>query len=1350
MKQDVSKEKAKIRLSFGLGRTLSIIFLMFALIPMVLVIAIGYPNARNSLKKKTEIALKTTAILKTREINAYFEGMLADLKHQAETDSNTRLLEELANAYKTSGKPLEAFVKSYGWTAIVDEFASDIKKFRRAYNYHDIFLISKNGDILFAVAGEYDLGTNLFTGKYSSSKFAKTVKKSLESGKLVFSDYERYEPSKNRIFGFLTYPVMNRDGDIVGTMAFQFPINPINRIMQTKTGLGQTAETYLVGADLRLRSESVLNRKKNLIKEKILTDQTKLIKQQLNKNISIKEVKHAAFVYRGAHGRPVLGVHHYFKIQDVYFSVVVEIDEKEAFAETTTLRSTLVTVVSLTVLMVLIITLMLARRLIQPLLLLSSGAKRVKQGDFTQPVKINTKNEIGTLAVSFNTMMESLKNTKDENILQDWFKTGRMKLTTDTTGIFDIPEISRIIITFLARYLNADIGAIYIVKDTQRLRLTGSYAFSTRKHLSNEFDFGQGLVGQAALEKQRIILTNVPEDYITVQSGLGGTRPHCIIVEPFIHDNEVFGVIELGYIKPLSEKTLKFLDLACEQIAISVKGILAHIQVQNLLEKSQVQTEELEVQQEELRQTNETLEKQTKSLKISETELQTQQEELRQTNDALTTQSSELEEQTAKLEVQKNEIQKQNILIEQTKRTIEKKADDLEAAGRYKSEFLSNMSHELRTPLNSILLLSKHLADNRDGNLTEKQVECADTVHTSGNELLNLINDVLDLTKIEAGHMVLKPEDTLLKDITRAMERNFKPVAEEKGIEFHTVISETLPPIIRTDVQHLSQILKNLLSNAFKFTDKGSVTLEVCRPGTVKNASTTDKTIAFMVKDTGHGIPEDKQDIVFQAFKQADGSISRNYGGTGLGLSISREYANLLGGDLKLSSSEGEGSVFTLCIPEIMADKSTEPEQNEFDTNKPKPQHSQLSPGSQDEYIPDDRKTITPESRSILIIEDDPKFAKILRDVAREKGFKTLVAESGEIGLYMTGYYSPDGIILDMGLPGIDGQGVILRLKTNLLTRHIPVHVISASDQTLEPMRMGAMGYFTKPVTMENLDHAFARIERVLSKKIKDVLVVEEEKATQQLITNILRDDMLKVTIASTGQEARVLIKEKDFDCIVFDLDLPDMPGMELLIELRQKEDLHSPVIIYSAKDLSFDERAMLDNFSERIVIKGTKSREKLLDETTLFLHRVEADLPEEKRAILRIIHDREAILENKKILIVDDDMRNVFALMNILEEKGIKIIVANNGKESLAKLKENPDTDLVLMDIMMPVMDGYTAMKEIRKMATKISKTPIIALTAKAMKGDRKKCIKSGASDYLSKPVDADKLLSMLRVWLY
>ena len=794
-------------------------------------------------------------------------------------------------------------------------------------------------------------------------------------------------------------------------------------------------------------------------------------------------------------------------------------------------------------------------------------------------------------------------------------------------------------------------------------------------------------------------------------------------------------------------------------------------QTQQLLERTQTQAGELEVQQEELRQTNEELEEQARALKESEASLQEQQEEVRQSNEELRQSNEELEEQAHVLEEQKIDMKKKNVELEKAQSLVEEKAKDLEVTSKYKSEFLANMSHELRTPLNSIMLLSKLLSDNKDENLTEKQEDFARTINSSGLDLLSLINEVLDLSKVEAGRMEINVEDVRLNDIVGSMERGFKAVAQDKGLELNIEIAEELPAHIRTDRQRVEQIVKNLLSNAFKFTTQGGgVTFKIARPDERINLSKSglepDSAISFAVTDSGIGISKDKQKLIFEAFHQGDGGTSRIFGGTGLGLSISRELAKLLGGELQLESEEGKGSTFTLYLPEIpeTGGRKLETGNLKLETRDAQPatrnsqpetrKESQVSsvkvPVSSEEFIHDDRKEITPEDKSILIIEDDPKFAKVLRDLSREKGFNVLVAGDGETGLHFVDYYKPNAIILDIKLPGIDGWTVMSRLKESLKTRHIPVHFMSVSEKSLDAMRMGAIGFLNKPVTMEDLDNAYGRIESIISSPVKNLLVVEDNEAQRKAIVELIGNGDVVTTAVSTGQEAYDKLSSARFDCMILDLGLPDMPGVELLTKIRNDENIsRMPIIIYTGRELDKKEKIILDEYSEKILVKGVQSPERLLDETSLFLHRVEQNLPEDKKQMLKMIHDKETILKDKKVLLADDDMRNVFALTNILEDKGIKVLVAKNGKEAVERIDKNPDIDLILMDIMMPEMDGYEAMGKIRKKG-QFKQLPIIALTAKAMKGDRLKCIEAGASDYLAKPVDTDKLLSMLRVWLY
>jgi len=746
----------------------------------------------------------------------------------------------------------------------------------------------------------------------------------------------------------------------------------------------------------------------------------------------------------------------------------------------------------------------------------------------------------------------------------------------------------------------------------------------------------------------------------------------------------------------------------------------------NQMEELAKQGEELQTQQEELKQMNEELEEQAQNLKQ-------QQEELQMTNE-------ELEEQTQSLEVK-------NLEVEAAKTDIEQKTKQLEISSRYKSEFLANMSHELRTPLNSLLILSKDLSENRNKNLEAIQVESAEIIYKSGCDLLVLINEVLDLSKIEAGKMSINIETVLLKQFTSDLIRDFKHHAEQKGLELNSKLNKELPESIRTDSQRLNQILKNLLSNAIKFTEKGSVSISIDR--------NTESAIIISVTDTGIGIQEDKQMAVFEAFQQAEGGTSRKYGGTGLGLSISRELAKLLGAEIKLSSKLNEGSVFSLIIPLEIHQELEDTSTNTADSYRVK-ESGLFKPRllNDTQYlnypnIKDDRDTITSDDKTVLIIEDDLKFAAILLNQANKKGFKCLSAASGEDGLLLASIHKPQAIILDMSLPGINGHTVLLELKANPSLRHIPVHIISGKERSLQPIREGAIEYLMKPVAKEDLEEAFNRIENFVNRKIKNLLIIEDNENSRKAMRILIGNGDVKCFEAETGKEALALYEQNHIDCIILDIGLPDMSGFDIIHQLEKIKDDHiPPIIVYTGKELTKEENNELQKYAESIIIKGVKSEERLLDETALFLHRTISNMPKSKQLIINNLYDKETIFHAKTILLVDDDMRNLFALSKILKERGMEILKAENGKSALEILENHPDINLVLMDIMMPEMDGFEAMKRIRS-TVKFKNLPVIALTAKAMKDDKQKCIDAGANDYITKPIDVERLLSLIRVWL-
>lgn len=1065
---------------------------------------------------------------------------------------------------------------------------------------------------------------------------------------------------------------------------------------------------------------------------------------------------------------------------------------RNAAEEESRARGVMIALLGVTVLLGLGITLVITRSITPPLRLIVQRMKDIAAGDLGHDVEIVQRDEIGELAESFremqaslrnkaevaaaiatgdfgqavkirggkdqlgnaiNRMTESLQQSKAESDLQDWVKTGKNELNRIIVGEGDLGALAKEVISFLASYLGARIGTLYVMSDSGALTLRGSYAFSKRKSLAASIEPGEGLVGQAALEKEMISITSIPDDYIRINSSLGDSPPRNLIAAPFIFENSVKGVMELGSFEEFTDRRLDFIQEISDSIGIAINTVQNQNRLKELLDETQRQARQLQVQEEELRAANEELEEQTSSLRHSEDKLRQQQEELQVINE-------ELEEKNDFLEKQKEQIAQKNRDLEDVRRELERRASELEVTSKYKSEFLANMSHELRTPLNSILLLSRDLADNSKGNLNQPQVESATIIQKSGNELLQLIDEILDLSKVEAGRMTLKLVDAPLREVAAYVDRGFKRVASEKGLVFNVVMEDSLPESIRTDRQRLEQILKNLLSNALKFTEEGSVTLEIHRPALGTNLSRSglshSKSVAFSVKDTGIGISPDKQMPVFEAFQQVDGGASRKYGGTGLGLSISRELAKLLGGEIQLSSSPGEGSTFTLFLPLENAAKddgeTCAGKASDADRASPPPSGSwdRREQAAVVTSIPDDREVLTEGDRSILIVEDDPGFATILMDQCHAKGFKALVSATGEEGLTLAESLLPVGIILDIKLPGMNGWTVLNALKANPSTRHIPVHIMSVEETAIDALQKGAIGFLTKPVAREGLEEAFKRIEEVAEKKIKDLLIVEDNPNQRVSVVNLIADMEVNIVEAESGEGALAALRGRRFDCMILDLGLPDMSGFDLLKKLGEGEGVYvPPVIVYTGKDLTREEEMELRNHAESIIIKGVRSEERLLDEAALFLHKSVSALPPRKREMIINLHDRDAMLAGRTILLVDDDMRNLFALSKILSEKGMNVLKAEDGRKAMTLLEQHAEVDLVLLDIMMPVMDGYETAREIRKQR-RFHNLPIIALTAKAMKGDRDRCIAAGASDYLSKPVDVERLLSVLRVWLY
>ncbi|HZN63896.1 MAG TPA: response regulator, partial [Tepidisphaeraceae bacterium] len=997
-------------------------------------------------------------------------------------------------------------------------------------------------------------------------------------------------------------------------------------------------------------------------------------------------------------------------------------------------------------------------------------ATAVTKGDLTRSITVEAQGEVAALKDTINEMIRNLRDTTQKNTEQDWLKTNLAKFSRMLQGQKDLLTVGRLILSELAPVVSAQHGVFYIMDNTTKpeepaLRLLASYAYKERKNIDNRFKLGEGLVGQCALEKEKILLSNVPNDYVRITSGLGEAKPLSIIVLPIVFEGQVKAVMELASFDRFNPTHETFLDQLTESIGIVLNTIEANMRTEDLLKQSQSLARELQSQQEELQQTN-----------------------------------AELEEKAKLLAEQNVEVERKNKEVEQARQALEEKAKQLALTSKYKSEFLANMSHELRTPLNSLLILSDQLAKNVEGNLTGRQVEFAKTIHASGNDLLTLINDILDLSKIESGTVIVDAGDVTFRDLRDYVDRTFRHVAESKKLEFAVDTAANLPRAIQTDAKRLQQILKNLLSNAFKFTDKGHVAMEIKSVDggwSTENQSlnAARQVISFTVSDTGIGIPPEKQQIIFETFQQADGSTSRKYGGTGLGLSISRAIAGLLGGEIRLTSAPGVGSQFTLYLPvnytpaksvrrpapasadaaqqqanatgatgviaagaeSAAADPAAQAPLHALWPNIPEPAQPEVADGSAsyepDGSVTDDSADIRDGDKVLLVVENDTGFARFLLEEGRENGFKVIVATRGAAALKAAREFKPHAITLDINLPDIDGWRVLNRLKDDVATRHIPVQVISTDEERERGLRMGAMGVLNKPVkTKEALDQAFARVKQFAEPRARRVLLVEQDGDGRNAALDAVSAEGVEVLSASNATEAWGLAKENaaDLDLIVLGLDLPDRSGFELIDEIKEDESLRDvPLIVHVTRDLSKKEQVSLKRLTQSTVLKDVRSSERLMDEAALFLHRPVASLSEDRRRTIEQLHDAASVLAGKKVLIVDDDIRNIFAMTSLLEPFSMQIHSAETGRAAIETLQDNQDIDVVLMDIMMPDMDGYDTMRAIRKLS-KFRQLPIIALTAKAMKGDREKCIEAGASDYISKPVDTEQLLAMLRVWLY
>src|SRR5947199_309191 len=968
---------------------------------------------------------------------------------------------------------------------------------------------------------------------------------------------------------------------------------------------------------------------------------------------------------------------------------------------------------------------LLAANLTTQVRAIAEVATAVTKGDLTRSIQVEARGEVAELKDNINTMIGNLRLTTDQNTEQDWLKTNLARFTNMLQGQRDLGAVGRMLLSELAPLVEAQHGVLYQVESdgSAGLRMLASYADHPTSGNPPRLQIGEGLIGQCARDGRRMILSEMPENVVPIRSGLFKAQPKNVVVLPVLFEGQVKAVIELAALSPFTDLQLSFLEQLTTSIGIVLNSIEATMQTEGLLTQSQQLAAELQAQQRELQQTNE-----------------------------------QLEQKAQQLAERNVEVEAKNQEIEQARRAVEEKAAELALTSKYKSEFLANMSHELRTPLNSILILGQQLGDNPDGNLSAKPVEFARTIHSAGTDLLNLISDILDLSKIESGTVAVDIEDIFFNNLIDMVARPFRHEAESRKISFDVQLDPKLERSITTDSKRLQQVLKNLLSNAFKFTEQGGVKLNIYRTATGWSPehpvlSHAADVVAFEVSDTGIGIPPEKQRIIFEAFQQADASTNRKYGGTGLGLAISRELANLLGGEIQLRSTPSMGSTFTLYLPLRYAGTGA--------GNRPVPPLGDMQVSALAlapprltelpvEAVPDDRQSIERGDAVLLIVEDDPHYARIIADLAHDQGLKVLVAMRGAEALALAREYQPTAVSLDVFLPDMLGWTVLSQLKQDPATRHIPVQVVTLDEDRQHGLARGAFSFVNKPRTTQHLEAALARIKNFVKPRRKRLLIVEDNPAEQRSIAELLGHDDIDLVTVGTGKEALSAIRQEAPDCVVLDLRLPDMSGFDLLEAIRDDTALSDiPVVVFTGRELSPEEDAQLHTMARSVVVKGVESPERLLDETALFLHRIVSDLPDEKQRMIERLHSSDEDLLGKTVLLVDDDARNIFALSSVLERRGMQVLTATTGNEAIALVESTPDLAIVLMDIMMPEMDGYQTMQVIRENPA-FRRLPIIALTAKAMKVDREKCLDAGASDYLAKPVNTEQLLSALRMWLH
>jgi len=1204
------------------------------------------------------------------------------------------------------------------------------KKYTQTYPFEDVYVISaKFGHVMYSFRKHPDFGTNLSSGDYRKSGLAQIWQKVRKYQRTVFIDMSAYEPRNGEPSMFIGAPVFT-NGELKSILVYRLENKSITNIMKLRSGYGKTQEDYAVGQDYLMRSDSYISPKTHSLNNSFSNPSSgsvnsEAVQEALRNKTNTKTVL-------DYNGNEVLSSYTLFNIDDeLDWAILSEINLEEILEKPNELKETLTIITIITFLVIMVLFYFIIQRYIITSLnkfqygLLNFFDYLNGESKEIQILDESTQDEIGIMSTAVNDSIEKTRLNIKERDTQNWIKNGVNELNQILININTLQKVTSESINFIGNYVNAGVGVFYVHnQEDNTLFQYSSFAHIVRDELSTKFEIGEGLIGQVALQRSPILLQNIQKDQLTITTGTVTQKSFNTYTFPLVYNDVLYGVIEIGSFESFSKEVLEFLNSIDKTICISLASAIQNKKVQELLDTTKLANDELNIKQEELEEANKYMQQQQQELEEANANMEEQQQQLEEAN-------ANMEEQQQQLKISEQNLKLQNQTLEETKKEIQTKADELEQSGRYKSEFLANMSHELRTPLNSIILLSSLLQKNTKNTLSIDDVKKAKTVFDSGNELLRLINDILDLSKVESGKMEVIVDSFRSDNFLHQMKDIFDFTAADKGLEF--LIIDDYDNVIHSDKDRISQIIRNLVSNAFKFTQKGSITLRIA-PSKKEN-----REIELSVIDTGIGIAKEKQDLIFKAFTQADGSTSREYGGTGLGLSISRELAKLLGGEISVTSQYEKGSIFSIDLPLLKSLSNVTPPIEEKPYT-PKPTQI-ITPAAVSNITPtDDRDNLGENDEAFLVIDDDKTFADIVYEEIKKGDSFGLVAYDATSGLELVKKYNIKGIMLDLTLPDMDGVDVLKELKSNNHSRHIPVHVISSKDKNSQTLELGAIGYLQKPVFDGDINNVLSHINSFKQKKIKDLLIIEDDKVHREALIELVGKDV-NIKGVKTASEAIHEVKKEIYDTVVVDLGLIDGSGYEVCEYIKNSHP-QLPIIIYTGRDLSSEDKTRLQAYSNSIIIKTANSNERILNEINLFLHRDNSEQEEVQNEAFEKVD-----LEDSHILVVDDDIKNIFVLEAALQEFNAQTYTAFNGKEAIEFLEKNPHIDLILMDIMMPVMDGYEAMQKIRKMDD-LKHIPIIAVTAKAMKEDREKCIRLGADDYMSKPINLNILGGLIEQW--